>query len=258
MATVTLKNPHSILAVLDTRPAEVIEVQLPQSRGGKAWDAVREQAAAADVPIVRSESGARRQRGRRGSQTAKAGREGGGRAEIREPQPCDLHALFAGAEDATHPGLWLALDCIQDPHNVGAIFRSAAFFGVAGILMTADRSAPLSSVACDTAAGGVEYVPFALETNLSRSLEAAKQAGVWVLGTSEHAELEVQQIERDRSWLLVIGNEGQGLRRLTEEHCDAVCRISPRGRVTSLNASVAAGILIATLSGVAPASHPLA
>ena len=94
-----------------------------------------------------------------------------------------------------------------------------------------------------------EAVPFAVETNLRRALEAAKAAGLWILGSSEHAERSVEDIPRDRPWLLVVGNEEDGLRRLTLETCDEVCQIAPKGEaVTSLNVSVATGILIATLS----------
>ena len=115
--------------------------------------------------------------------------------------------------------------------------------------MTQDRAASLTSVVYDVASGGVEAVPFAVEKNLRRSLELAKRAGVWVLGTSEHATRDVAEVPVDRPWLLVLGNEETGLRRLTRETCDEVCRITPRAEgVTSLNVSVAAGILIAALT----------
>jgi 23S rRNA (guanosine2251-2'-O)-methyltransferase len=147
--------------------------------------------------------------------------------------------------------LWLALDNLQDPHNVGAIFRTAAFFGVQGIVLTKDRSAPLTATAYDVAAGGLEHVPFSLVPNLARAIADAKQAGVWVLGTSEHATEDVAQVDRERPWLLVVGNEEKGMRRLTAAHCDAICRITPRGAVTSLNVSVATGVLIAELTSPA-------
>ena len=92
-------------------------------------------------------------------------------------------------------------------------------------------------------------MPFAVEINLRRALDAAKAAGLWILGSSEHAERGIEEIPRDRPWLLVLGNEEDGLRRLTLETCDEVCRVAPQGAaVTSLNVAVAAGILIATLA----------
>ena len=155
--------------------------------------------------------------------------------------------------------MWLALDQIQDPHNVGSIFRSAAFFGVRGILLTSDRAAPVAAVVHDTASGGVEQVPFAVEVNLARGLEQAKQAGLWVLGSSEHdgRAVDLDRVPRDRDWLLVVGNEESGLRRLTLETCDDVCRIPSRGgpgSLGSLNAAVAAAIMLAHLSEGVPAA----
>ena len=131
---------------------------------------------------------------------------------------------------------------------MGAIFRTAAFLGVAGIVLTKDASAPLNSTVYDVASGGVDGVPFSLQTSLSRALDVAKEAGIWVLGTSEHATTDVSQIDRGRPWLMVVGNEEKGLRRLTQSKCDEICRITQRGPVDSLNVSVATGILIAALS----------
>jgi 23S rRNA (guanosine2251-2'-O)-methyltransferase len=94
----------------------------------------------------------------------------------------------------------------------------------------------------------MEHVPFAQVPNLASTLKAAKAAGLWILGSSEHAERDVQDLPRDRPWLVVIGNEEQGLRRLTLDLCDDVCRIAPQGEVGSLNASVAAGVMMAMLT----------
>jgi 23S rRNA (guanosine2251-2'-O)-methyltransferase len=194
------------------------------------------------TPVVEGERADPRRREREGG---RAGPE----ASVKERAPVTFEALYARRGGEAGPGLWLALDSLQDPHNVGSIFRSAAFFGVRGIVMTSDRAAPLSAVVYDVASGGVEAVPFAVETNLRRALQAAKDAGLWILGSSEHATKAIEDVPRDRPWLLVLGNEEYGLRRLTLETCDEVCQIPPKGdAVTSLNVSVAAGILIATLS----------
>ena len=244
-----LKNPHSILAALGRRPADVIEVRLPP-RGGEAWDAVRENAVRLGVTTSTSHSAGRKPSKRRGRSDTKSERSSAGEAVIRALSGVSLGELFDDVpRRAGGRGLWLALDCLQDPHNLGAIFRTAAFFGVQGIILTADRSAPLSGVAYDTAAGGVEFVPFAMPVNLGRALEVAREAGVWILGSSEHAEHDVATIPRDRPWLLVIGNEARGLRRMTLERCDQLCCIRARGSIRSLNASVAAGILMAALVG---------
>jgi len=244
-----LKNPHSVLAALETRSQDVIEIRLGTVKPHGVWNDVVDAAGQFGVTVRRGTS--RQQEGRRRQKhlSQKHERVGNSEATVRENSGVDLDTLFAGVSDAKNAGLWLALDCLQDPHNVGAVFRSAAFFGVRGIVVTRDRSAPLNSTAYDVSCGGFEYVPFSAQTNLSRALESAKECGLWVLGTSEHAEKDVADIERDRPWLVLIGNEEQGLRRLTIQKCDTMCRLAPRGKVTSLNASVAAGILIANLTG---------
>lgn len=243
-----LKNPHSVLAALETRPHDVVEVRLQTHKAPAAWEDVARLADQHRVPVRRGAG--QRAEGRRTpkTQAAKAGRTGAGEATVKERGGVPLEQLFAGAaESDDRPGLWLALDQLQDPHNAGAVFRSAAFFGVRGIVVTRDQSAPLNVTVYDVASGGLEYVPFSIQPNLSRALDAAKEAGLWVLGSSEHAAEDVRDIDRGRPWLLVLGNEERGLRRLTQEKCDHICRLTPRGQVTSLNVSVAAGILIAAL-----------
>lgn len=244
----TLRNPHSVLAALRSRPDAVAEVRLPEAKGHGAWDRVASEARRLGRPVriapPRDDRDPRDQRGPR--RPAVGGGRTGAEAYVDEREPLVVDQLFDGRQTG---GLWLALDQVQDPHNVGAIFRTAAFFGVHGIVMTEVRAASLTSVVYDVASGGVEAVPFAVETNLRRSLEAAKRAGVWILGTSEHTQRDVSEVPADRPWLLVVGNEETGLRRLTLDTCDEVCRVTPQGdAVTSLNVSVATGIVIAALS----------
>jgi 23S rRNA (guanosine2251-2'-O)-methyltransferase len=251
-----IHNPHSALAALQTRPQDVTEIILPagnntQFAEGDAWSRVAELARQKKVTIqsanrVGAKGAGPNARGRGGDND---GRASSAYASIRERQGISLEELFSNAKTrASGKGLWLALDSLQDPHNVGAIFRAAGFFGVEGIIITAERSAPLTSTVYDVSCGGVEYVPFTLQTNLQRAFEVAKDSGLWILGTSEHANDNLSKITRDRPWLAVLGNEEKGMRRLTEESCDLLCKIPAAGKVTSLNVSVAAGILISTLS----------
>ncbi|WP_437226239.1 23S rRNA (guanosine(2251)-2'-O)-methyltransferase RlmB [Planctomicrobium sp. SH661] len=240
MNSLKLTNPHSVLAALEARPKDVLEIHASRASANEGWKRVlqvgRNLGIAIREPLQRDHSPRRDREG---------GRVGTTFAIVREKPGITLEKLFA-AEPAR--GLWLALDQLQDPHNVGAIFRTAAFFGVQGILLTVDRSAPLSPTVYDVASGGVEHVPFTLQTNLAQGLEVAKKHQMWVLGSSEHATEDVDTIDRDRRWLLVVGNEEKGLRRLTQDRCDQLCSIPARGAVGSLNVSVATGILMASLS----------
>lgn len=247
-----LHNPHSVLAALETRPQDVVEIRLSTNQASGAWADVVARASQHRVPVVKRASRQEAGRGRSKDHTGESGRAGGAYARVKERGGVSLDELFADVEGREGgKGLWLALDCIQDPHNVGAIFRSAAFFGVQGVLLTPDRSAPLSATVYDVASGGMECVPFSIQTNLARSLGQAKKMGLWILGASEHATDDVKQVDRDCAWVLVLGNEEKGLRRLTQQTCDVLCRLSARGPVTSLNVSVAAGVLMAALTSPA-------
>lgn len=247
----SLRNPHSVLAVLNTRPQDVIEVTVPPKASNEVWEKVAQVARDKKIPVVTRLQRGPVGRSQRGGPADESSRMGIAEANVRERAPLSAEELFKNAKErAGGHGLWLALDSLQDTHNVGAIFRSAAFFGVQGILLTQDRSASLTATVYDVASGAMEYVPFSVQVNLQRSFEIAKEAGLWILGTSEHAHDDCQSIQRDRPWLLVVGNEEKGIRRLTEESCDLLCKIPGTGKVTSLNVSVAAGILISRLTTI--------
>lgn len=231
-----LKNPHSILAVLQSRPQDVYEIRLPGPVDG-TWRQVRSSATEIGVKVAGGNRTSRRQ--------SRTGRAGGAEAVVRERRAVTVQDLFANVPET---GLWLALDRVQDPHNVGAIFRTAAFFGVRGILLTRDRSAPLTDTVYDVASGAVEHVPFCLPANLSRALDLARKANLWIMGATEHADTGLDGVSADRPWLLVLGNEERGLRRLTLDKCDVTCSIPSAGNVTSLNVSVAAGIFLQKLA----------
>ncbi|MCA9027780.1 MAG: RNA methyltransferase [Planctomycetaceae bacterium] len=241
MSILHLRNPHSVLAAIKSRPQDVSVVRIGMKSVDTAW---RKVAQAAESHGIRVE--VQRPKPPTGKRKSDGdGRTGAGEADVKPKTDASIRELFG---DVANNGLWIAFDHLQDPHNVGAIFRTAAFFGVKGILMTKDHSAPLTATVYDVAAGGLESVPFSIQSNLSRSLQIAKDAGLWVLGTSEHAEKDVSDVPHDRPWLLVVGNEQKGLRQLTTKNCDDVCRLTPQGNVTSLNVSVATGILIASLT----------
>jgi 23S rRNA (guanosine2251-2'-O)-methyltransferase len=248
---VTVRNPHSVLAALERRPSEVVSVQVSGGGGDEAWKRVAELARRHGVATHSAERGRDHPNNRGARDVPKEGRMSLSEARIEAKEPVPAEALFESASRAEgERGVWLALDSLTDPHNVGAIFRIAGFFGIQGILLTSERSAPMTGTVYDVACGGVETVPFTEQVNLQRGLEVAKEAGLWILGTSEHAKESYLELKRDRPWLVVVGNEEKGMRRLTAEACDVTVGIPPLGEVTSLNASVATGVLISRLASL--------
>ena len=140
----------------------------------------------------------------------------------------------------------LALDQISDPQNLGTILRSAAFFGVDGVLLLKNRSAEVTPLVSRVAVGGAELVDSYRVTNLARSLERLKDMGYWIYGLDERGSATLAQAEFDERCVLVVGAEGEGLRKRTKEFCDALVRI-PGGRrgLESLNAGVATAVALA-------------
>lgn len=138
----------------------------------------------------------------------------------------------------------VALDGITDPHNYGAIIRSAEVLGAHGVATEARRSAPLNTATLKVAAGAAGHLPLVQVVNLPRFLASLKARNVWIYGADERGEDLAEALDPLRDLCLVIGSEGSGLRRLVKETCDHLVRIPVQGRIASLNASVAAAILI--------------
>lgn len=153
----------------------------------------------------------------------------------------DLDGLLATLK---HPPLLLILDGVTDPHNLGACLRSADGAGADAVIAPKDKAAGLTPVAVKVASGAAESVPFVPVTNLARTLARLKDAGVWLVGTADNAEASLFEADLRGPMGLVLGGEGSGMRRLTREHCDLLVRLPMRGRVESLNVSVAAGVCL--------------
>lgn len=151
-----------------------------------------------------------------------------------------LDDLLAGAADP----LLLVLDRVQDPHNLGACLRSAAAAGVTAVIVPKDQAADLTPAARKVAAGGAEIVPLVRVTNLTRTLKRLQKDGFWVVGTAADAPGPIHDVDLKGSLALVLGGEGAGLRRLTQETCDILASIPMTDAVASLNVSVAAGICL--------------
>ncbi|THF71080.1 23S rRNA (guanosine(2251)-2'-O)-methyltransferase RlmB [Deinococcus sp. Arct2-2] len=165
-------------------------------------------------------------------------------AEVEDLKWASVDDIFERAESRGEPLLIVLLDGITDPRNFGAIIRSAEVLGAHGVVVEERRSAPLSPVVAKTAAGAVAYLPVAQTKNLPRFIDALKEDNVWVYGAAGEAAQDIGRTDFSGKLALVIGAEGEGLRRLVREKCDVLVKIPTSGRVQSLNASVAAGILL--------------
>jgi 23S rRNA (guanosine2251-2'-O)-methyltransferase len=143
------------------------------------------------------------------------------------------------------PALLLILDGVTDPHNLGACLRVADAMGVHAVLAPKDRAVGINATVSKVASGAAETVPYIAVTNLARSMRELKDRGIWLMGTDERAEQDLFHVRLKGPLAWVLGAEGEGMRRLTREHCDELVRIPMLGTVESLNVSVSAGICLA-------------
>lgn len=150
--------------------------------------------------------------------------------------------LLALLESSKSPALILILDGITDPHNLGACLRTADATGVDFVLIPKDKSASITPVVSKVACGAAESIPLVRVTNLVRSMDLLKEQGVWIYGAAGEAEHSLYQIDCTGTIAIVMGAEGEGLRRLTREHCDGLFSLPMAGSVDSLNVSVATGV----------------
>lgn len=139
---------------------------------------------------------------------------------------------------------FLVLDGVQDPHNLGACLRTADAAGVDAVILPKDRAVAVTPTVRKVASGAAESVPIARVTNLARTLREMKEAGIWLVGAADAAAADVYAQDLTGPLALILGAEGQGLRQLTEKHCDFLIRIPMAGEVSSLNVSVACGIVL--------------
>jgi len=165
-------------------------------------------------------------------------------AQVAPYRYYEVDELLAAAKAKNETPFLLLLDEIEDPHNLGSILRTAECTGVHGVIIPKRRAVGLTATVAKTSAGAAEYVPVARVTNLAQTIESLKEQGVWVAGTDVAAEQDVYRTKFDMPLALVIGNEGKGMGRLIREKCDFLVKLPMNGKLNSLNASVAAGVLM--------------
>ncbi len=228
---------HAVAAVLERAPERVLELWCAQPRDDQRMRALRAQAEGLGLRVQAVAAEAC---------TKLVGDvvHQGAVAAVRPLAPWSEAELFAGLESLPGTPLLLVLDGVTDPHNLGACLRTADAAGAHALVIPRDRSASVDAVARKVAAGAAEFVPVASVTNLARTLDGLKERHIWVAGTAGDAAESLYAADLNRPLALVLGAEGEGMRRLTRERCDFLVHIPMAGRVPSLNVSVAAGVCL--------------
>ena len=236
MATERIYGMHTVRALLARTPQRVLRVYLQEGRSDQRASEIEAQAKAAQRPVDRVEIS--RLRGWVGEVAHQ-----GVVAEIEALEPTSEEQFYEELAAARDP-LVLALDGVQDPHNLGACLRTADACGVLAVLVPRDRSATLNATARKVAAGAAETTPVVTVTNLARSLKLIKDAGLWIVGADALATQRAAEVDLTGGRCLVMGSEGLGLRELTRRSCDWLVSLPSLGSVESLNVSVATGMLL--------------
>lgn len=226
---------HAVTAALKRRPEAVLQIFLDPQRNDPRARKVEDLAKAGGVAIHHADTG-------RLDGLAKGARHQGVVAFVEQSSPAG--SVEDVLEGAAEPPLLLVLDGVQDPHNLGACLRVADAMGVHAVIAPKDRAVGLSATVHKVASGAADSVPFIVVTNLARALRDLKDKGIWVLGATETSSATLFEAKLSGALALVIGAEGEGLRRLTRETCDELIAIPMLGQVESLNVSVAAGICL--------------
>lgn len=226
---------HAVLALL-TNPHRVINrLFVSQDRIDKRLQEVLDKAEQAQVSIEKLSAQKMNQR------FADFAHQGVVASASSLPDYGEAH-LISLLESSKKPGLILILDGVTDPHNLGACLRSADATGVDFVMIPKDKSASITPVVSKVACGAAESVPLVRVTNLVRSMEILKEQGVWIYGAAGEADSSLYQIDCSGTVAIAMGAEGEGLRRLTREHCDGLFSLPMLGTVESLNVSVATGV----------------
>ena len=155
-----------------------------------------------------------------------------------------LEDLITISKERNELPLYCILDGIEDPHNLGAIIRTAEASGVHGVVIRSRRAVGLTAAVAKASAGAVEYLPVAKVSNISQAIETLKKSNIWVIGIDPAGEIDYSKVDFHLPTAIVIGSEGKGLADLVKKRCDYLVSIPMRGRITSLNASIAAALVM--------------
>ena len=237
MASPVAYGIHAVRVLLSRQPGRVRRVLVAGGRDAGRLTEVRALAKQAGVQVASVELAQL-------DRLAEGERHQGVVAEI-VPWAGDPETQLEEALEAAGPvPLLLVLDGVQDPHNLGACLRSADAAGVAAVIVPRDRAAGLTPVVRKVAAGAAESVPLVAVVNLARTLRELKERGLWLVGTDDAADKTLYEADLKGPLGLVMGSEGEGMRRLTRECCDQLVSIPMAGAVESLNVSVATGVAL--------------
>jgi 23S rRNA (guanosine2251-2'-O)-methyltransferase len=228
---------HAVASLLKANPGAIKELLVDKKRQDKRIQELVVQAQQNGISVTLSH---RDQLDR----YADGGKHQGIIAQCNRPKTHDESALDAMLEHPNHPLLFLVLDGLQDPHNLGACLRTADATGVDAVIIPKDRSVSLTSTVVKVASGAAFTVPLISVTNLSRTMRLMQDAGVWFVGTDGASSQSLYELELTGSIAVVMGAEGTGLRRLTKEVCDYLVSLPMQGSVESLNVSVATGVCL--------------
>jgi len=237
MSNELLIGIHAVEAALDHDVANLVELYVENGSQNARVKALAERARDLGVkPHAREREALDRMTG--------GARHQGVVARYKAPPPRAESDLAALVEQAGADALLLVLDGVTDPHNFGACLRSAEAAGVTAVVVPKDRAVGVTPTVRRASAGAADRVPIVAATNLARTLKALKEAGVWLVGLAGEATQSVYAVDLKGPIALVLGGEGEGMRRLTREACDFVAKIPMRGDIESLNVSVSTGIVL--------------
>jgi 23S rRNA (guanosine2251-2'-O)-methyltransferase len=233
--TETIYGVHAVRVLLDKHPERVVTVRLAEKRDDPRVREIEELARKKNRPVQRIDVNALKSLGDVAHQ--------GVVAEITPLPPWSEDDLLEALQTAKDP-LLLALDGVQDPHNLGACLRTADACGALAVIVPRDRAAQVNATVRKVAVGAAETTPVVAVTNLVRTLKLLKEANLWIVGADAEGAKLAHEADLKGGTVLVLGAEGSGLRHLTKQTCDWMVRLPQLGTVESLNVSVAAGMLL--------------